>query len=276
MLNQGTARYWLSIISVCLLPVRLHAEPGIPTPAVEQLFTEIAALRQDINSLGKLVYEIHKTMGVPAKKELPVVGTVVFGGNPMLGNKSAKIGIVEFSEFECSYCRGYHEYIFPRIKSAYIDKGDVLYVFRDFPLDFHSKAVGAAVAASCLGEQMDYWDAHHQLFTNQERLGPELYKEIAGKANLDIGAFQKCMEKPDSKIEMEGDISYGDQLGIRATPSFLIGRVEGNKLENAKLITGAAPLEKFVKEIEDLLYSGTESSAEPAESGCEEDEEGCK
>src|SRR5690606_19222030 len=96
--------------------------------------------------------------------------------DPTLGSQQAKVAIVEFTDYQCPYCAQYHSETFENLKKEYIDTGKVQYVLRDFPLDFHAYAKGAAIAANCAGEQDAYWQMNHQLFSNQSELGDGLYQ----------------------------------------------------------------------------------------------------
>ena len=78
-----------------------------------------------------------------------------------LGRSDAPLTLVEFTDYECSFCRQYHISTFEQLKRNYIDTGKLRYVSRDFPLDFHKLAFGAANAARCAGEQGKYWELRH-------------------------------------------------------------------------------------------------------------------
>ena len=90
---------------------------------------------------------------------------------PVLGDSTAPLTIVEFSDFECPCCRRFHEQVLPALKREYIDTGLVRFIHKDLPLPFHRQARPAAAAARCAGEQNRYWDLYSALFDQQTCLG---------------------------------------------------------------------------------------------------------
>jgi predicted DsbA family dithiol-disulfide isomerase len=94
---------------------------------------------------------------------------------------------------------------------------------------------------------------HHDLFINQRQFGPELYNELAESLQLDMDAFQTCMEDPEQIKEVEKDLADGQRAGVRGTPYYLIGRIEGNRLVDIKSLSGAQPYPAFAQIIDSLL-----------------------
>jgi len=92
--------------------------------------------------------------------------SVDIGDSPVKGDANAPVTIVEFSDYECTYCGRHFSQTYGQIVSEYVDTGKVKMVFKDFPLNFHAKAQKAAEAARCAGEQGDYWGMHDALFTS--------------------------------------------------------------------------------------------------------------
>lgn len=93
--------------------------------------------------------------------------TVDIGRLPALGDKNAKVTIVEFADLECPFCKRYFTDTFPQIKKDYIDKGYVVYYYRHFPLDFHPLAKPFATASECANEQGKFWEMHDKIFNEQ-------------------------------------------------------------------------------------------------------------
>ncbi len=100
---------------------------------------------------------------------------VEIGKSPVLGDKNAKVTIIEFSDYECPFCGRHYQQTYPQIKKNYIDTGKVKMSFKDFPLSFHQSAQKAAEAARCAGDQGKYWEMHDKLYSNQESLGVDNY-----------------------------------------------------------------------------------------------------
>lgn len=163
-----------------------------------------------------------------------------------LGEKDAPVTIVEFSEYQCPYCKRHIDQVVPQIMKKYVDTGKVKYIFRDFPLEFHSNAMPAALAAECAGDEGDdkYFEMHDALFANQAELSEEKIKELAKEIRLDMNQFNKCFDNETHKKEIEKDIEDGKTAGVTGTPAFII---------NGWGLTGAQPFSEFEKLIEQEL-----------------------
>lgn len=173
-------------------------------------------------------------------------------GDPRLGNAFARIGIVEFSDYQCSFCRLFHQNQFRQIKAEYIDAGLVQFIHKDLPLRTHREAVPAARAAHCAGAQGRFWDMHDALFAHQERLGHGLYPELARQLRLDETNFKNCFEGQAYMRSIGQDAELARRLGLPGTPSFLIGTIEGDVLTIVRQSSGAPAFAAFAREIEKL------------------------
>jgi len=94
----------------------------------------------------------------------PTTATISIKDDPVIGSPSAPVTIVEFSDFECPYCKRFHEETLPKLKKHYINKGLVRFIHKDLPLPFHQNAHLAATAARCAHEDGKYWEAYQALF----------------------------------------------------------------------------------------------------------------
>jgi protein-disulfide isomerase len=172
--------------------------------------------------------------------------------DPRLGSATARIGIVEFSDYQCFYCRNFHQKQFAQIRKEYIDTGVAQFVHKDLPLRTHAQAVPAAMVAHCAGAQGRFWDMHDALFIHQGRLGQNLYAELARQMNLDETKFNTCLESQAYVRSIGRDVGAARQLGLTGTPSFLIGTIEGDVLTIVRQSRGAPEFAVFVQEIEKL------------------------
>ena len=164
------------------------------------------------------------------------------------GDENAPVTIIEFSDYECPFCKRFFEQTYPQIVD-YIEAGKVKYVFRDFPLGFHANAKPAAIAAECAGEQGKYYEMHDLLFQNQDSLNTENYKKWAGELGLDQAQFDECVDTEKYADEVDQDLSDGQSYGVSGTPAFFI---------NGVLISGAQPFEVFKQAIEAELNAEDE------------------
>lgn len=163
----------------------------------------------------------------------PPRAEIATDGFPTLGAKDAPVTIVEFTDFQCPFCRRAE----PTIKELRDKYGDKMrLVHRDFPLPFHRQAFKAAVAAHCAGDQGRFWQYHDALFADQSKLGVDEFKAVAKELNLDMPKFQSCLDKDQHADQIKKDIAAGEALGVDGTPAFFINGVS---------LVGAQPPEKF-------------------------------
>jgi protein-disulfide isomerase len=160
-----------------------------------------------------------------------------------LGSPDAPVTIVEFSDYQCPFCRRHSMETMPYIKAELIDSGRVHYIFKDLPLDsIHPEARQAAVAARCAGEQDAYWEMHDALFETQTRWGGAgagldgVLISVAVDLGLNRGAFESCLSSGRHDAAVQENYAEARSLGIQGTPYFLI---DGYPL------SGALPAEVF-------------------------------
>ena len=190
----------------------------------------------------------------PQARAIPTLTSpLLLQGEPVLGDPNAPITIVEFSDFECSYCRRFHEKVFPQLKSEYIDTGLVRFVHKDLPLPFHPQALPAAAAARCAGEQGRYWDLYSGLFDQQNCLNCKGVLAIAAEEELDTTALKACMERESTLAVINANRSEASLHNIRATPTFVIGPTRSNGSLDGQIIEGAMPWDTFKSTIEEAL-----------------------
>lgn len=177
---------------------------------------------------------------------------VLLGDDPRLGKRDAKIGLVEFSDYQCHYCQHFHQAILPKFKEVYIDTGLAQYIIKDFPLKTHQHSLSASLAANCAGAQGQYWAMQDGLFENQGQLGANLYQQLARQLKLDNKRFSACMQNRLQQHEVFDDINYGRGLGVKGTPTFFLGIINGDTLEVKRMARGAPSFESLKQEIEKL------------------------
>lgn len=174
--------------------------------------------------------------------------------DPMsLGSAKATLTIVEFSDYQCSYCRRFHAEVLPALRKAYIDTGKVQLLFKDFPLSMHREALPAAVAGRCAGVQGKFWPMNELLFANQERLAGALYPKLAATLALDVGAFKRCLLDPALTAAIQRDQQQASDLGVNATPGFLIGRRLPTGLRIERIGTGFIDFNALSMELDKML-----------------------
>jgi len=178
--------------------------------------------------------------------------TASIDDDPVKGREDAPVIIVEFSDFQCPFCRRFSLQTLPQIKSEYIDTGKVKLVFRDMPLSFHNFARDAAKAANCAGKEGKYWEMHDLLFSTGN-LSPQDLRNHARQLGLDMKKFEACMQDPEVDAEITKDMRDAEQYGIRGTPTFIIGKNKGGSTFEGEIVRGALPFEAFKNVIEKYL-----------------------
>lgn len=178
----------------------------------------------------------------PSDKES--ANRISFENEPVLGESSAPVTIIEFSDFECSYCARYANTTFYQLKKEYVDSGKAKIVFKNFPLPFHKDAKIAAQAGECAFLQGKFWEYKETLFKNQKNLSVQDLKKYAVDLGLDAEKFNKCLDTGETRKEVEQDLQEGKEANIDGTPSFLI---------NGELLVGAQPFSAFQEVIEKFL-----------------------
>jgi protein-disulfide isomerase len=183
---------------------------------------------------------------VPATIVLPPPRVdVATAGSPSRGPEDAPVTIVEFSEFQCPFCRR----VLPavrQIEERY--RGRVRLVFRHFPLARHKDAPRAAEAAECARDQGRFWEMHDRLFANAERLGVADLKGHARAIGLDGAGFDACLDSGRHEQRWRRDLADAESYGASGTPMFFI---------NGRLVSGAQPYAAFARVIDEELRGKT-------------------
>jgi protein-disulfide isomerase len=159
-----------------------------------------------------------------------------------IGPEDAPITIVEFSDYQCPYCRRWHEEVYQPLLNEY--PGQIRLVYRHLPLtSIHPEAFSAAEAAMCAGEQNAYWQYHDKLFSS-ETLGNNTYVQYAQDLGLNTSTFETCISEHKYSEAIQADSDFAVNLGVRSTPTFFI---------NGLAVVGAQPLDIFKQVIDKEL-----------------------
>lgn len=210
-----------------------------------------AALPEDVNVLGETAAPQGGGQATPTGGQAaPTDLKVNLENVPMLGEATASVTIVEFSDFQCPYCEQFFTLTLPQVKKEYVETGKVKYYFKNFPLvTLHKNAAKAAEAALCAEDQGKFWVYHDQLFAKQgewaEQTSPSaLFKKYAGGLALGAAAFAQCLDSGNYAAEVMSNLNEGQTLGVTGTPSFVI---------NGKLFVGAYPFAEIKRILDELL-----------------------
>ena len=225
-----------------VLSIILLVSLGINAWTISQISNLKKGFKDQENKVTRISEDLRKLAKSPSQRgaqpDVPSEVVVKFDDDYIKGDPKAPVTIVEFSDYQCPYCRRFHSEVLPKIEEEYISSGKVRYVFRDFPLSFHKKAIPAAVAANCAGEQGKYWEMNDFLFKNPNKLDTEILIESSTDLGLDKSKFEVCVNDDSKKEEVNKDFQDGRNYGVRGTPSLFIGKTGDGEEMKATYIRG--------------------------------------
>ena len=185
----------------------------------------------------------------PTPVPLPQYEKVDNGHLPIKGKSNAKVTIVEFSDFQCPFCKQYIDQTDSQIQDQYVKTGKAKFVYRHFPLtSIHPNAQKAAAASECANEQNQFWNYHDLLYKNQDTWSPltsddaaSSFVDYAGQLGMDPDQFKTCLDTDKYKDNVDKDTAAGNKAQVDGTPAFFI---------NGYRLTGAQPFSEFQKVID--------------------------
>jgi predicted DsbA family dithiol-disulfide isomerase len=217
-----------------------------PDEAKERLRLDLetqARMKQYRDALA----ELRKNSHIEWSLEEPRLPSIDAETGPSTGPKSAAVTIVEFSDFQCPYCRGSQSAL-KQVQQNY--GNEVRLVFKHLPLDIHAEAFASAQAAFCAGEQSFFWKYQDALFAS-DSLSAEAFNKIASNLGLNVPKFKACLDSESSRTAILKDVRQAQQFGISSTPTFIV---------NGKIVRGAIAFEDFKTIIERELKSAAGGS----------------
>lgn len=222
-----------------------------PMPSVQDQLNQIIAsqsvIHQRLSAIENTLQALQKPQpmpNMPPAEDMDKEYKIDAGNSPVLGDKTAKVTIVEFSDFQCPYSQRFHPVINDVMK-AY--PKDVNYLLKNYPLEFHPNAKPAVKAALAAGAQGKYWEMVEALFQNGKDLGEEKYKELAKAIGINVDKFMKDLKEKDGEWEklIAEDMTVAGNIDVRGTPTFYIN---GKK-------TSARDLNAYKAQIDKILGS---------------------
>jgi len=178
----------------------------------------------------------------PSADPTPTVSDVeVRADDYIRGDKNAPVTLIEWSDFECSFCAR----VFPIIEQVLEEyEGQVRLIYRHFPLSFHTNAQKAAEASECAGDQGKFWEMHDIMFENQSSIAVDDLKGYAKELGLNTSTFDDCLDNDTHAQKVKDDFTEGTQVGVNGTPATFV---------NGTMISGAQPFESFAAAIDAAL-----------------------
>jgi protein-disulfide isomerase len=172
------------------------------------------------------------------------------------GKDSAPLWLVEVSDFQCPYCRAWHEETYPAVLKEFVETGKVRLAYINFPIPGHKNAWPAAEAAMCAAAQGHFWPMHDALFQTQtewESLDDPsaLFDSLATSAGADKAKFGECTSTHAMRPLIQADVDRAKESGVNATPTFIIGD---------RALSGAQPIQAFRQLIDEQLKKSGQGS----------------
>ena len=208
-------------------------------PAITRYLTE----NQDDEARLALIRELRRNG--PALRmmfEVPRFEVKLSDADPSIGDPKAPITLIEFSDFQCPYCRQVSPTL-KKLRAAYGDKLRI--VWKHFPLtQIHPQAFKAGEAGQCAQDQGKFWEYHDQLFGNQQALQLDDLRRYAAASGLDVERFNACVDGSKHAEMVKTTLSEGLQLGVNSTPTVFV---------NGRRVAGAQPYDVFTAVIDEEL-----------------------
>jgi len=235
------------VVAALILGASIVAAALLVQKSIDNTAGQIAAV-------GKAVSEIPAAAPVAAAAAAPARGgrpdpskryKINTAGSPGKGGpESAKVTVVEFSDFQCPFCSRVTPTL-NEIEKAYGNQ--VRIVFKHLPLRMHAKAPAAHAAAEAAHRQGKFWEMHDKIFANQREMSDAKYVEWATELGLDVEKFKQDAAAADVKKKVDGDAKEAAKLGVTGTPGFFI---------NGRFLSGARPFDSFKTIIDEELKAG--------------------
>ncbi len=247
------------VAAAALIVVFILLRPDILQPAdsMAKLGKEVEGLKLGQAAILQEVASISRTIQGGSRQQGPKRNVVLkAAGAEVMGDAKARVAIIEFSDYQCPFCRRYFRNTMPKLLEDYIATGKVKYVLRDFPLtSIHPEAFKAAVAARCAGDQGKYKEMHDRFFAKQVTLRQADWAAHAKAVGLNAGDFEACMESKRHEAAVKKDMEEAIAAGVRGTPTFFIGPLdaEGSPMRAGNVVTGAQPYRVLTRALDSLV-----------------------
>ena len=217
--------------------------------AVATMLMIVASIAMIVAAVGSRTGPAAASRPVPPARPAVVVPTeaVPLANSATLGQESAAVIVMIFSDFECPYCRRFVTDGFPKFKAEFLDTGKAQFIFRHLPLDIHPTAFLAAQSAECARRQNRFWPMHDELFARPKEipLTMQLIGGFATKVGIESEEFEACVNKSLASADIKRDEDLAARLGITGTPTFLVGRREGSALRAVSIHRGMQTPERL-------------------------------
>jgi protein-disulfide isomerase len=175
------------------------------------------------------------------------------------GDSTAKVWLIIVSDFECPYCKMWHDSTGEQVRREYVQSGKIRMAYVNFPLEQHPHAMPSAETAMCAAAQGKFWPVHDRLFQTQDRWkvmgdAQALFDSLAAASGVESGAYKECLSSHRTAALIRGDYARSSQGGVRSTPTFIVG---------STMLSGVQPISEMRKAIDAALAATNGGAAKP-------------
>lgn len=244
-LNQIISKGPLGSLTLFILSLTLVAACA---PSQQQMDAAVKDyIEKNPKVLEAQINKVLKEKGIRGRRPQKTIDEMIknpvkvgLNNAPFKGSEDAEITIVEFSDFQCPFCKKVNPTIDEIMKK---NKGKIKFAFRQNPLPFHKNAMSAAKASLAADAQGKFWEMHDALFENQRNLTDENIKKLAKDLGLNVAQFEKDWKGKKFDVQIQEDLKFAKSSGATGTPSFFI---------NGVFVRGARPANYFQQVIDKL------------------------
>ena len=255
-------KFIVSVFFLLLAACVMFAQPAEPDlrQEIDDIKQNQQAIQQDLSEIKALLSKLaaQNPLQKPAAQQPPQIDIkgIEFniGDNPILGKESARLILVEITDYQCPFCGRYSRETFPQLRERYVDKGLIRYAVIDQPLTMHPEAAKAAEAAHCAENQGKFWEMHDEMMAKQD--GLKDLTSYAETLKMNVSQFEDCLNTGKYRNVVSKNMETAKELGINGVPFFIIATVDesdSRKATGVSMIRGAVPFANFLLEIDAAL-----------------------
>ena len=241
---------------------QLRRDGDIPPHLKASIQQQLDELKAGQEKLSRQLDEIkgllqRRSGGAPAPASAPAapsVSSVNVYGEPFRGTNSARVAIVEYSDFDCSFCGRYARGVFPLVDTNYVQTGKIRYYFRDLPEPSDTNSWFKALAARCAGDQGKFWQMHDLLFAHQAST-PEDVVALSQTLGIELGELNQCLSSAKYQGNLQRSAAGAKKMGLYGTPAFLLGTVseDGGFISVKRVLVGAESFASLKSVLDEMV-----------------------
>jgi protein-disulfide isomerase len=246
---------FVALISLSPPPQSQAEEIAALKRQLEELREQQAQMQRELTTIKTFLQAMLQAQKGPEVADL-IGASIPTANEPSMGPQSAKVTVMEISDYHCPFCKRQTQQTFPQLMNDYVKTGKVQYIFVDYPIaQLHPTAARSHEAAICAGEQGKYWEMHVSLFNNPIAKADDALVAQAKSVGVDEGAFRSCLTSGKHSASIQASVKRMEGLGISGTPMTVIGLTPapGQPMKVVKYVYGAQPYSAFKEAIDSVL-----------------------